>query len=158
MSQWCWAASISMLFQYYGFHIAQPRIVAETYGAVVNMPAVGGFVIARQVNRSWHDDTGRRFAARVTAAYDVDSGVMNLDNARLIRELQRERPVLIGTRTHAMVLTAMRFLDAPYGQRVTAVGVFDPYPGIGARSLSLYEATPMHLGGALRFAATVEVS
>src|SRR5215470_12768993 len=39
MSQRCWAASIAMVFQFYGHEVPQQRIVRETFGTVVNMPA-----------------------------------------------------------------------------------------------------------------------
>ncbi len=37
-SQWCWAACISMIFQYYGHPVDQERIVEETFGTIVDMP------------------------------------------------------------------------------------------------------------------------
>src|SRR5262245_33097819 len=44
LPQWCWAASISMLFAYYGHSVSQARIVTEAYGSPVNMPAFTGIV------------------------------------------------------------------------------------------------------------------
>ena len=60
MSQWCWAASISMVFSYLGHPVSQPRIVAEVYGSLLNIPQPG-YLLAQQLNRSWLDDWGRPF-------------------------------------------------------------------------------------------------
>jgi hypothetical protein len=157
MPQWCWAACISMVFSYYRHPVSQARIVTEVYGAPVNMPAGAGIVIARQLNRAWIDDHGRPFQAQVTAAYDFDARVFNVSNAWLINELEQNRPVIIGTFTHAVVMTAMDYMQTPIGPNPTAVGVFDPWPGRGARNLSPAEMIPMHLQGGLRFAATIRV-
>lgn len=156
-SQLCWAACISMIFAYHGRPVSQRRIVSEAYGAPVNMPAGSGLVIARQLNRQWQDDRGRAFSSRVAAAYDFDAGVNALNNAMIVSELDRERPLVIGTTSHAVVVTAVDFLPTPAGPNIQAVGVFDPWPGIGMRALTGHEMRPMHLGGGLRFAATVHV-
>jgi hypothetical protein len=156
-SQWCWAASISMIFAYYGRPVSQERIVADVYGGIVNLPAGSGLVIASQLNRNWRDDYGRPFSSRVTAAYDFDARVIALDNATIVRELDRARPMVVGTVNHAVVATAVDYLSTPFGPNITAVGVFDPFPGIGARALSPAEIVPMHMGGGLRFVATVNV-
>jgi hypothetical protein len=157
MSQWCWAACISMLFSYYGHTVTQAQIVTEVYGEPVNMPAGAGSVIARQLNRGWVDDRGRPFRSHVTAAYDYDARLFNVDNTWLINELTRNRPVVLGTFTHAVVMTSMEYVNTPSGPKVTGVGVFDPWPGRGARRLSLKEMVPMHRDGGLRFAATIRV-
>lgn len=158
MNQWCWAASISMLFEYYGYSVSQPRIVSEAYGVVANIPANSGVTIAKQVNRVWIDDGKKKFTAKVTGAYDFDAGVKNIDNAWIIRELDNDRPFIVGTISHAMVGTAIAYRrDRFMNVVVDSIGVFDPWPGIGARGLSVLEATPIYLNGALRFIATVSV-
>jgi hypothetical protein len=157
MPQWCWAACISMLFSYYGHTVTQAQIVTEVYGGPVNMPAGAGIVIARQLNRGWVDGQGRPFRSHVTAAYDYDARLFNVDNAWLINELDRNRPVVLGTFTHAVVMTSMEYVHTPLGPNVTGVGVFDPWPGRGLRRLSAAEMIPMHRQGGLRFAATIRV-
>ena len=66
MSQWCWAASISMVFRFYGFEVSQQRIVAETFGQVVNMPGTAEQIMTT-LSREWTDDHGRTF--RVEASF-----------------------------------------------------------------------------------------
>ncbi len=154
MQQWCWAASISNIFAYYGHPVSQDRIVTAVYGRVVNLPAMSGAMIARQVNRVWIDDDGRRFRARLTAAYDADAGVVAITNDYMIRELCRDRPLIICNRSHCMVLTVVDYTQI----RLVAAGVFDPWPSSGPRGLSAPEMTTVHEGGQLRFLAALTVT
>jgi hypothetical protein len=156
-SQWCWAASISMLFSFYGHPVSQSRIVTEAYGVLANVPAQGN-IIAGQLNRSWVDDSGEGFASRLTGAYDAQAGINSLTNQQIINELDQNHPMVIGARTHAMVLTAIQYYQTTVGPNVVAAGVFDPWPGQGARGLEMDELYPREVGGSLLFAATVRVT
>ena len=158
-TQWCWAASISMLFNYYGHPVAQERIVRSLYGTTVNLPSGTGWNIASRLNRDWTDDNNKPFESRLTAAYDYDAQVMTLDNAWIVNELDRGRPFIIGTKGHAVVATAVRYQPTQFEPIILAIGVFDPWPGRGARWLDYAEMRAMHLpGGALQFLATVVIS
>lgn len=156
--EWCWAACISMIFSFYGHPVSQPRIVSEVYGLPVNMPAPYGGVIANQLNRTWTDDNGDRFRAHLTGVYDADADIDTLQNPILIAELDDDHPVVIGAGGHAMVLTSMQYARTPYGPNIVRCGVFDPWPGRGARGLTPPEMVPVERGGALRFAATVRIT
>src|SRR5437764_11638959 len=89
MSQWCWAASISMLFSYYGHPVSQEKIVQSLYGRIVNLPSGTGWNIASRLNRSWVDDNNQRFQSQLTAAYDYYAQVMTLDNAWIVNDLDQ---------------------------------------------------------------------
>jgi hypothetical protein len=156
-SQWCWAASISMLFSYYKHPVSQETIVASLYGRLVDLPSGPGWNIASRLNRPWADASGKNFQSTLTAAFDPMAGVNNINNAWLVNELDQERPFIIGTAGHAVVGTAIDYFPTPVGPNVVGVGVFDPWPGRGARSLSPAEMTPVPVGG-LQFLATVRVS
>jgi len=145
-SQWCWAASISMLFSYYEHPVSQAAIVQSLYGTVVNLPSGNGWNIASRVNNTWVDANGKRFRVQLTGVYDFDAGVMSVNNEMLVNELDQDRPVIIGTRGHAVVGTAVQYLVTPAGPYITGIGVFDPR-----------EALAMHMGGDLRFLATVRI-
>jgi hypothetical protein len=157
-SEWCWAASISMIFSFYGHPVAQPRIVQEAYGTVANVPAVAGSVMAQALNRTWTDDRGSEFHSSVRGLYDPAAGVSTLDNNQLIRELDQNRPFIVGTNGHAMVVTEMTYYQTQYGPYIVEIGVFDPWPTSGgARTLSAAEATPVTQGGTMTFLATTAV-
>lgn len=129
MSQWCWAASIAMVFRYYGYEVSQERIVAETFGQVVNMPGTTHQIMLT-LSREWQDDRGRRF--QVTAGL--------LSRADAAAELAANRPLMVGTLGHAMVLTALGYVKDPWnGDSVTSAIVRDPWPGRGRRELAAEE-------------------
>lgn len=119
-SQWCWAASIAMLFTYYGHPVSQVRIVAETWGDIVNLPGQPHQILA-DINRPWIDDFGRPF----NATGDVVSA--NIHTA--LGDLTQNSPLLIGALGHCMVLTAGAFARNAYGAIVLeSLTVRDPWP------------------------------
>jgi hypothetical protein len=60
MDEWCWAATVSMLFRYYNHRVSQENVVRFAYGQLVDMPGQPGQLTAA-LNRVWQDDDGRRF-------------------------------------------------------------------------------------------------
>ena len=59
---------------------------------------------------------------------DVDAGMNDFDADTIIDELRAERPLLVGTAGHAMVLTALVYVrSASAGQRSRRV-IVDPFP------------------------------
>jgi Papain-like cysteine protease AvrRpt2 len=152
-SEWCWAASISNVFAYYGHRVSQERIVKTVYGGIYNMPALTAALVAQQLNRQWVDDKGLPFRATLTAAYDAAAGVNAINNMTMINQLRAGCPIIVCNKSHCMVNTLIDFTPA----QVVAVGVFDPWPGIGPRSLTKPEMVPATFGGELTFLATVRV-
>ncbi|MGE8063577.1 papain-like cysteine protease family protein [Pseudomonas sp. NPDC089569] len=154
MSQWCWAASIQMIFAYYGYNVSQPDIVLQAYGTINNLPALSGAVISQALTRRWIDQNGRQFDVRLLAAYDADAGVYAINNQLILQSLAQERPLVFGNLSHAMVLTAAAFQNTPMGPQIFNLGFMDPWPGNGIRGLiDPLELRPMHLGGHLRYLA-----
>jgi len=130
-SEWCWAACIEMVFRYYGHRVPQERIVAETWGGIVNLPGQPGQILA-DLNRPWVDDRRRPFR--------VAGDVFTANQVTAAQDLAQDRPLIIGTMGHAMVLTALSYTRDGYGRgNVTAATVRDPWPGKGRRVLSARE-------------------
>lgn len=152
-SQWCWAACIAMVFAFYGHPVRQERIVAEAYGGVYNLPSGSGFNIAKQLDRPWVDERGRTFRSRLLSVFDAHAGSYDLDYAMVVDALAKGRPLIVGTRDHTVVLTAVEYTAARDGARVLGAGVFDPWPGIGPRDLAADEMVPLSEGGSLGFVA-----
>lgn len=145
MSQWCWAATISMAFKFYGYNVPQKQIVQETFGGIVNLPAQNGQVLTSALNREWVDTTGRKFSVSASA-YDLTSGQLGVNNQTVVDELSRGRPLIVGTQGHAMLVTAIQYVKTPLGLGpVLGVTVRDPWPGRGRRQLSLPELFPIYL-------------
>ena len=131
LTQWCWAASIEMVFRYYGFRISQARIVQETWGSIVNLPGYPQQILAN-LNRPWVDARGRGFG--------VSGDVLSANPMTAARDLADDMPLIIGTTGHAMVLTALRYDGDRFGNvNVRAAIVRDPWPGRGRRVLSAGE-------------------
>ncbi len=127
-SQWCWAACIAMIFDYYGHPVPQDRIVAETFGSIADMPADAGQILAA-VNRPWVDAQGRPFRSAGRA--------LPVDAERARRHLIDEEPLIIGSLGHATVLTAMSWQQDVAGrQALTGIVVRDPWFGGRRRPLS----------------------
>lgn len=133
-AQWCWAASLSMIFGYYGHPTSQERIVEEVWGRIVDVPRHVDDVM-RDINRSWVDNRGRRFRAsgqRLT--------LHHIELPKLAAQaLAENRPLIVGTLGHATVLTEMRWsIDADGQLFVSDLIVSDPADG-SIRNLTLEE-------------------
>jgi len=130
-NEWCWAASIETIFRYYGHPVRQERIVAEAWGRIVDLPG-GPQQIMRSLNRHWRDDNDDEF--------DVSADAYSANAVTASQDLANDMPLVIGTMGHAMVLTAMTFVQDAYGNgQVVEARVRDPWPGRGLRVLSPQE-------------------
>ena len=130
-SNWCWAAALQMIFNYYGVNITQEQIVARSYGTDPhgNLPNwTGSFqVITANLNNWSVDNAGRPY--RVGALLYGGAPTP----AYLVQELSQQRPVLIGYRSgpnsgHAVVVTACSYFDTPQGPMIQSIVVRDPWP------------------------------
>jgi hypothetical protein len=156
-SEWCWAASVQMIFAYHGLKVSQSRIVEETFGKIANIPAATPALMSA-LNRDWTSDAGKRFTSSVDELYSVDLRSDSLNNYDAIQLLVKDKPLLYCNLSHAMVLSEISF-RAVAGEtpKVTAVRVIDPWPGKGLRSLSLQEMVGAHAGGQMRLVASIDV-
>jgi hypothetical protein len=119
-SQWCWAASISGIFAYYGHPVSQTRIVQQAYGGVVNMPGTPRAIMA-SLNRPWVDDGGRPFR--------VSADLYSANWITAAQDLARGQPLIVGSLGHAMVVSATEYWRFPSGVGQTqSVTVRDPWP------------------------------
>jgi hypothetical protein len=130
-SKWCWAACIEMVFAYYGYNVSQSRIVRETWGTILDKP-VHERQLIDDLNRGWMDEHGRHFRSSADFFDKPAAGVS---------DLRKNRPLILGTRGHTVVLTAITLeTDEFTGQwRIVEAAVSDPWPGRGARTLSSEE-------------------
>jgi hypothetical protein len=155
---WCWAASISMIFANLGHVIDQKQIVERVFGGLVCEPAETGRTMAYALSDKWTDVLGLTFQSKVVAAYDQMAGVNRIKNSFIIDELRSNRALLYANRDHAMVVTAVEYIDKPAGPNVYRVGVLDPFPGNKSfRSLTPLEMVPAYFGGHMTFLAAVHL-
>ena len=124
-TQWCWAASLQMVFNYYGVNINQMEIVNRTYGGLINAPGSPEAITAN-LNNMNIDDNGRQYSVSAAVGYGAPNAQY------LINALSSGQPVLIGYNTgssgHAVVITACEYIPTPYGPQIVAIAVRDPWP------------------------------
>ncbi len=130
-SNWCWAASIQMIFNYYGVDIAQEDIVARSYGTdrYGSLPNwTGNFEVITNNLNNWNiDRRGRSYTVGASLQYGAPNA------AYLVQELSAQRPVLVGYNSgngggHAVVITALSYIQTPYGPQIQTIIVRDPWP------------------------------
>jgi hypothetical protein len=157
--QWCWAASISMIFAFKGHAVSQARIVQDTYGAVVCLPSGSSYTIGADLSRQYVDDNGQLFVSQVSAAYDYYNGIYSLSNQMIINELANNRPLLYANLHHAEVLYSVSYVDTPQGPSVVGASVIDPWPfSPRLHPLTVPELYRADLGGECTFLAAVTVT
>jgi hypothetical protein len=136
-SQWCWAASIQMIMNYYGVDITQEDIVRRSFGTdpFGNLPNWGGSlpVITANLNNWSVDNSGHRYT--VSSSLNFYAPIPRL----LIDEISKKRPVLIGykngpTGGHAVVITALSYIITNNGPVITSLVVRDPWPSANNRA------------------------
>lgn len=129
-TQWCWAASIQMVFSHHGLYLQQKKIVAQTFGTnqfgqAPNWP--GGYHQMTSNLNGWGvTSTGKKYVVRASGGFGAPPP------KALIRELKSGRPAIIGYKTgpaskHAVV-TGISYVSTYRGPMVTKIEVLDPWP------------------------------
>jgi hypothetical protein len=139
---WCWAASISMVFTYAGYSVSQRQIVERLFHDTGDHPA-RAHDITELLGMRWIDLQDRTFLP--IAQIGADPGRrFRFGDDTVIRELIAERPVLVGVLAHAMVLVGVEYerFTRQDAVRITGGWVIDPAPGQGLRRLRLKELMP----------------
>lgn len=146
MSQWCWAASISMAFGFHGHDVHQNTIVERIKGITINQ-AAHGFEITQALSATWTDEKGKRFKSTCWV-FDRESGDVSRGNRDVIKELNEKRPLVYGSNGHAVLLTYVKYSFDVFGfpQPFYAIAR-DPWPGKGKRPLTREEMVPIYVAG-----------
>jgi len=129
--QWCWAAAIQMVLNYYGIAIGQDQIVAKTHGMFLNgdlpnLPATYQN-IHNNLNYWGYDNFRKRYAVKG----EFYSGCP--DASWLINELCKEHPVIVITKVdeetlHAVVITGVEYYQIKDRVIIQKIIVRDPWP------------------------------
>ncbi len=144
--QWCWAASISMIFAHHGYTVRQEDIVKGGYGVAVDLPAPSGQAMTNALTRAWVDEHDRAFQGKALAS-DALSKQYQVSNAKVLAELAAGRPLLLGAMSHAVVLVGLKFERSASGAiRIIGGTVIDPRPVDGGiRPLLRAEMRPTYV-------------
>jgi hypothetical protein len=147
-----------MVFDLYGHSTDQQRIASTLYGTPPPCRPGDPRGILALLNRDWSDDSGNRFTCETTSLFDYFAGVDNMTPQRIVESLDGGDPLLLCTTEHAMVLTEIKYFNTPLGPLIREMGVADPWPGNGLRSLTPAEGTKIYAGGQLTILAGVDIS
>jgi hypothetical protein len=165
--EWCWAASLSAVFRFFGKTVDQRTIVMRKYGQLVCAPSQTAAQIAAFLNTQWIDEaTGRPFMCRLTAAFDAMAGVGAINNGIIVNELASQRPVIYCNLSHCMVIVGVTYLPTIPFPSIQNAMVMDPWPlSPRLHPLSPPEMFPAQFGplgyiggGQMSFLGTVLVS
>ncbi|WP_087022343.1 papain-like cysteine protease family protein [Thaumasiovibrio subtropicus] len=129
--QWSWAASLETILHYYGLQLSQTEIAAQLWGKIDQQPLAENEIL-RSFNREWTDTNGQRFR--------IDCEPLAHTPLNAAEDLSKNRPVLIISSGHAMVLTAIRYRQIDNGrQQIIDANVSDPWPQNAKKQLSARE-------------------
>ena len=143
--QWCWAASISMIFAHHGYTVRQEDIVKNGYGVAVNLPAPSGQAMTNALSRAWVDENDKAFQGKAIAS-DALSRQFQVSNQKVLAELAAGRPLLLGAMSHAVVLVGLNFERSASGAiRIIGGTVIDPRLDGGIRPLLRVEMRPSYV-------------
>ena len=144
--QWCWAASISMIFAHHGFAVRQEDIVKDGYGGVAaNLPAPSGQAMTKALSKAWVDGNAKPFQGHAVAS-DSHAGRFQVSEHKVLAELADGRPLLLGAQRHAVVLVELKYERSERGNvRILGGTVIDPRPGVGVRPLTVGEMKPTYV-------------
>jgi hypothetical protein len=143
--QWCWAASISMIFAHHGYTVRQEDIVKDGYGVAANLPAPSGQAMTNALSRSWVDENDRPFQGKAIAS-DARASQFQVSEHKVLAELADGRPLLLGAMRHAVVLVGLKYERSAKGNiRIIGGTVIDPQPGQGIRPLLHVEMKPTYV-------------
>jgi hypothetical protein len=91
-NEWCWAASIQMILNYYGIPATQQEIVTRTYGIPVDQP--GSDAAINAALNGW----GRAVEGQIRTIHSA-SGQGLPSPGVLLNELNQQHPILIAFST-----------------------------------------------------------
>ena len=143
--QWCWAASIAMIFAHHGYRVPQQEIVKDGYGIAANLPAPSGQAMTNALSKAWTDQDDKPFQASASAS-DALASQYQVSKDQVMAELAAGRPLLVGALGHAVVLVGLNFQRLANGAvRITGGTVIDPQPGRGVRPMLTAEMRPTYV-------------
>jgi len=124
--QWCWAASVQMILNWYGIGVTQDMIVARTKHILIDQ-AGSDFDISNALSGWAVTVNGQPVIIRSMAARGLPTPAV------LLSELNQGHPILLTFATgmysgHAVVITAASYYPTNYGPQIFSLVLRDPWP------------------------------
>jgi hypothetical protein len=130
-SNWCWAATIQMLLNYFGVLGTQEDIVTSLFNRPIDVPTYPAAQVAA-INRLWWHSSGKIVSAKAMPIFSPDQTIIR-------NHLKAKRPMLFATKTssvgHMYLLSAAKILRIPAlnYETIQTVVLRDPLPGMPSR-------------------------
>jgi hypothetical protein len=124
-SQWCWAASLQMIFSHYGIHVQQQQIINRAFGNHLTDDLTcwdDSLQVIQSNIKNWIiDENGLKY--KIHASFTIGAPTASF----LIDELTNLRPVLIGYKSgdniRALVITACNYIQNAWGMQIQEIEV-----------------------------------
>lgn len=148
-TEWCWAASVQMVLNWYGVPVQQSQVVKRIYGKPVDH-AASEDEIAVALNGTAINRKGQKVYLHAKRKAGEPP------TALLIREMSAEHPMLVtihATKTmlHAVVITSVEFTQSADDVEISAITFRDPNPTFhDRRGAAAYRLTGAKLDKFLR--------
>lgn len=130
-NEWCWAASVQMVLNWYRIPVKQSDVVNRIYHKPVD-EAASEDAIAVALSGTAYDRGGRKVFLHSERHHGLPP------TSVLLNEMSGRRPMLItihSTRTmlHAVVLTSVEYEQTQQGTQILAITYRDPNPTFRGR-------------------------
>jgi hypothetical protein len=118
-TNWCWAASMEMIFDYWGHDISQEKIVKEVYGNEQDI-TINVQDMEKISYIPWQEGQSK-IKMQLNKIYEIADVIKNLEN---------DGPVIICTNKHAVVLKELQYYaDSGKQIRINGAVINDPARG-----------------------------
>jgi hypothetical protein len=125
-TEWCWAASVQMVLNWYDIPVTQSEVVNRIYHKNIDAAASEN-QIATALSGTAYDRHGRKLEFHTVRQTGIPTPEL------LVGQLSEEHPMLITVHAdkkmlHAVVLTSAEYIATDQGLHVTALTLRDPNP------------------------------
>ena len=125
-TEWCWAASVQMVLNWYNIPVTQADVVNRIYHKTDDLAASEN-QITRALSGIAYDRRGRRLQVSAIRETGIPSPTL------VIGQLSREHPMLLTVHSehrmlHAVVLTSAEYVTTGTGIHVNSLTIRDPSP------------------------------
>jgi Peptidase_C39 like family len=124
---WCWAATIQMALNYYGFNISQPDIVEKTFGAAIS--STGNWMqMTNNLNFVGKSTNGKTIMVSATVYMGSPS------SEAVINHLKQKKPVIMAFNNpqtftgHAVLITGVDYKVVGNRATIEKLMIRDPFP------------------------------
>ncbi len=111
-TNWCWAASIQMVLNYYDIPVSQEQVVSQMFGGYLPNATASSQQVLQAVNGWGITVYGQ---PKIIRAMNIANLSVNRKNKIIIDSLREDKPLIIGLAPrsgqtgHAYVLTAIKY-------------------------------------------------